>query len=90
MRTLVRVTMLVIAVAVLVYAALPWWLPTVSTAWLEREGAETAAGLAGHGARVELPVGVLDDVQRRVDQRVSRLAALAGGLLASLENHDRL
>jgi hypothetical protein len=48
MRTVVRVLMLVIAVAVLVYATLPWWLPAITIALLEREGAENVVLVVAH------------------------------------------
>lgn len=48
MRTLIYVTMLIIAVAALAYATLPWWVPHLTIAMLEREGAEHVVVVVSH------------------------------------------
>jgi hypothetical protein len=66
MRTVVRVLMLVIAVAVFVYATLPWWLPPITVALLEREGAENVVLVVAHpdlnGFEIEQFEFELDDL----------------------------
>ena len=66
MRNVVRMLMLAIALAVLVYATLPWWLPPVTIALLEREGAKNVVLVVAHpnlnGFRIEQFEFELDDL----------------------------